>query len=75
MNSSDKKNMLLIVFVTIFLGLIMIFFFKPDYSTNEIGAVVTGQTINEVFTNDFGELFEQFEEDCYSDVSFINEKT
>lgn len=74
MNSSDKKSMFLVVFVTIFIGLLMIFFFKPDYSAYETGAAISGKSVAEIFHEDFDELIEPLE--IYdSDVSFINKKT
>jgi len=61
MNSSDKKHMVWIVFITIFLGLLMIFFLKPDYHTDQTASIQT-RLNQEVYTEDFGELFHEFEE-------------
>ena len=71
MNPEDKKHMTWIVLITIFLGLLMIFFFKPDYQT-EAGAVSIESRINEeLYEEDFGELFDEFKEP-ESGETFIN---
>ena len=76
MNAEDKKHMTWIVFITIFLGILLIFFFKPDYHLEQVGAVSIESRINEeVYNEDFGELFDEFREPEDVDANFINEES
>ncbi|RLE47491.1 hypothetical protein DRJ25_02225 [Candidatus Woesearchaeota archaeon] len=72
MRSEDKKVMALLVLVTIFLGLIMIVFLKPDYESEQIGAA---SVENEKISGDFSILFEDFLQQDDADANFINEET
>ena len=65
--------MTLVVLVTIFLGLIIIFFLKPEYNSKNLGAFFVDD-VEDCLEEDFSELFEEVEEQEDIDANFINEE-
>lgn len=52
----------------------MIFFLKPDYSREQIGAVSLAEDEKNPYTEDFGELIHEFEEPPYTEENFIKKQ-